>query len=137
VVWGTLNLLLVLVSLLPNMKAKRAGEELDLDGARLWTWVLLAFAVVALIIRVFEFKSLNVRWDSNAYGSIVWTLLGLHTVHLLTDAFDTVVLAVLLVTGPMEGKRFGDVAENAMYWNFVVLAWIPIYAVIYIAPRVI
>lgn len=135
--WGTLNLLVVLVSLVPNMKAKHAGEHLDLDAARFWTWVLLAFAMVALIIRIFEFKSLNVSWDSNAYGSIVWTLLGLHTVHLLTDAGDTLVLAVLLVTGPLEGKRFGDVAENAMYWNFVVLAWIPIYAVIYIAPRII
>jgi heme/copper-type cytochrome/quinol oxidase subunit 3 len=28
------------------------------------------------------------------------------------------------------------VAENSMYWYFVVLSWIPIYAVIYIAPRV-
>lgn len=135
--WGTLNLALVLVSIVPNVWAKHAGERQDLPAARKWTWVLLGFAVVALIVRIFEFRSLNCRWDTNAYGSIIWTLLGLHTVHLLTDAFDTAVLGVLLVTGPLEGKRFGDVAENAMYWNFVVLAWIPIYLVIYIAPRVI
>jgi cytochrome c oxidase subunit I+III len=55
--------------------------------------------------------------------------------HLLTDAFDSAVLAVLLFTGPLEGKRFGDVAENALYWNFVVAAWVPIYAIVYLAPR--
>lgn len=135
--WGTINLLIVLLSVIPNIWAKRAGEARDLPSARKWTWVLLAITIVTIIVRFLEFKSLNVRWDSNAYGSIVWTLLGLHTTHLITDAYDTAVLAVLLVTGPLEGKRFSDVAENALYWNFVVIAWIPIYAVIYIAPRLI
>jgi len=135
--WGTLNLLIVVLSAIPNAWAKRAGERQDLAGARKWTWVLLAVALVTIAIRFLEFRSLNVRWDSNAYGSIVWTLLGLHTLHLITDAYDTAVLGVLLVTGPLEGKRFGDVAENALYWNFVVIAWVPIYAIIYIAPRVI
>jgi cytochrome c oxidase subunit I+III len=27
------------------------------------------------------------------------------------------------------------VSENALYWYFVVLSWLPIYAVIYLAPR--
>ena len=41
--------------------------------------VCIAFAVAFNIVRVFEFRSLNVWWDTNAYGSVVWTLLGLHT----------------------------------------------------------
>jgi heme/copper-type cytochrome/quinol oxidase subunit 3 len=59
----------------------------------------------------------------------------LHTTHLITDTVDTAVLAVLLVTGAFEGKRFVDVSENAVYWYFVVLSWLPIYAVIYWAAR--
>ena len=74
-------------------------------------------------------------WDSDAYGSVVWLLLGLHTTHLITDTVDTAVLAVLFFTGPFEGKRFVDVSENALYWYFVVVSWLPIYAVIYLAPR--
>lgn len=135
--WGTLNLALVLLSAIPNQWAKQAGENRDLDAARKWTWVLLLVAIGTIVLRAFEFGHLHCRWDTNAYGSIVWTLLGLHTVHLITDVGDTAVLGVLLVTGPLEGKRYGDVAENAMYWNFVVIAWIPIYLVIYIAPRLI
>jgi heme/copper-type cytochrome/quinol oxidase subunit 3 len=46
-----------------------------------------------------------------------------------------VVIAVLMYLGPLEGKRYVDVAENAEYWYFVVIAWVPIYAVIYLAPR--
>jgi heme/copper-type cytochrome/quinol oxidase subunit 3 len=33
--------------------------------------------------------ALNVSWDANAYGSVVWLLLGLHTTHLITDTIDT------------------------------------------------
>ena len=32
-------------------------------------------------------------------------------------------------------RRFGDVQDNAMYWNFVVGAWLPIYVCIYWIPR--
>jgi len=41
-----------------------------------------------------------------------------------------------MFTGPIEQKRFSDVSENAFYWYFVVLAWLPIYALLYITPRV-
>ena len=60
--------------------------------------------------------------------------MGLHVFHLLTDTVDTVVLTVFFFTSLVEGKRFMDAAENAGYWYFVVISWIPIYLVIYWAP---
>ena len=83
----------------------------------------------------FEFPALNVRWDEDAYGSIVWFVLALHTTHLATDVVDTAVLtAVMYRTEPSE-KRFVDVSENALYWGFIVLAWLPIYIALYWFPR--
>jgi cytochrome c oxidase subunit 1/cytochrome c oxidase subunit I+III len=133
--WGTLNTLVLLVSLLPNEAARRAAHRGDRVRSRLWLSVCLAFALVFLVVRGLEFASLNVSWYTNAYGSIVWLLMGLHTTHLITDTIDTTVLAVLLFTGPFEGRRFVDISENAVYWYFVVLSWLPIYAVVYLAPR--
>jgi cytochrome c oxidase subunit I+III len=134
--WGTVNTLILLASTWPNHKAKRAAEACDLVRTRRWLMTGLAFSVAFLVVRGFEFGALHTRWDSNAYGSIVWLLLGLHTVHLLTDTYDTAVLGVLLFTGPMEGQRFADVSENALYWYFVVFSWLPIYAVVYGVPRI-
>jgi cytochrome c oxidase subunit I+III len=134
--WGTLNLAIMLASLYPNQIAKKAAEEENLRRVRKWMAICLVFAAAFLTVRVFEFRSLNVGWDTNAYGSAVWMLLGLHTVHLLTDVYDTAVLFTLMHTGPLEGKRFVDVSENAYYWYFVVIAWLPIYGIIYLAPRV-
>ena len=135
--WGSVNTVVLLASLIPNELAKRAGEHVNLRGVRLWMVVCLAFGIGFNAIRVYEFRHLNVLWDHDAYGSIVWLLLGLHTTHIITDFLDTAVLAVLMFVGPIEEKRFIDVEENAAYWYFVVLAWLPIYWVIYWAPRVI
>jgi cytochrome c oxidase subunit 3 len=132
--WGTLNTAILLLSLWPNQMAKRAAERQDRVRTRRWLAVCVVFAVVFLAVRALEFTMLNVSWHVNAYGSVVWLLLGLHTTHLITDTIDTAVLAVLLFTGPFEGKRFVDVSENALYWYFVVGSWLPIYAVIYLAP---
>ena len=133
--WGTINSAIMLVSLLPNHLAKKAAEKHDLWGVRLWLTIALVIGAAFLAVRVMEFAALNVRWDSNAYGSIVWILLGFHTAHMATDYADTVVLTVLFFTGPLEGKRFVDVSENSFYWYFVVLTWLPIYFVIYWGAR--
>ena len=67
---------------------------------------------------------------------IVWALLILHAAHILTDWIDTVVLAVLMRTRVgFEGRRLVDVDENALYWRFVWLTWLPIYVMIYWVPR--
>jgi cytochrome c oxidase subunit I+III len=136
IMWGSINTVILLASALPNELAKRAGEKFDLRKVQLWLTVVLAFGLAFSIIRIFEFMSLNVSFDANAYGSAVWALLGFHTVHILTDWVDTLVLAVLMFTGPINEHRFVDVSENAMYWYFVVISWLPIYALIYFAPRV-
>lgn len=134
--WGSLNVAVMLVSLWPNQMLKKAAEQgRDLGRIRLYFVPCVALALVSLVLRAFEFTALNVRWDLDAYGSIVWLLLGLHTVHLLTDFYDTALLGVLMFTGPLQGQRLVDVSENCQYWYFVVASWLPIYAVLYWAPR--
>jgi cytochrome c oxidase subunit 3 len=135
--WGAINTAVLLASLIPNELAKRAGERIDLGAVRMWMVACLLFGVAFNAIRVVEFMHLNVWWDHDAYGSIVWLLLGLHTTHIVTDVLDTAVLTVLMFVGPIEEKRFVDVEENAAYWYFVVFAWLPIYGVLYWAPRLI
>ena len=133
--WGTVNVVIMLVSMVPNELTKRAAERFDRGAVKLWIAVCVVLALAFTVVRFLEFGALNVRWDTNAYGSVTWTLLGFHTVHVLTDVADTIVLAVIMFVGPVDEHRFVDVSENAFYFYFVVLSWLPIYAVIYLAPR--
>jgi heme/copper-type cytochrome/quinol oxidase subunit 3 len=133
--WGSLNLVLILASAIPNMVTDKAAINHDLRQVRAGLVALSVFGVVLLLVRALEFTTLNVRGDESAYGSCVWMLLGLHTFNLITDVADSVVLTALMFNEQPEGKRFVDVAENSGYWNFVVLSWVPIYLVVYWAPR--
>lgn len=132
---SALGLLVLAVSCVPNQLAKWRAEAFDLRATRFWLLVTIAFGLLAIAIRVVEYPALNARWDSNAYGSIVWVLLSMHTLHLVTDVADSIVLAVLTFTGPIEEQRFVDLSENALYWYFVVLSVVPIYLVLHVAPR--
>jgi cytochrome c oxidase subunit III len=133
--WATATTALTLISIIPNELTKRAAETLDLAKTRLWITVCMLFGFAFCVTRAFEFTALNCWWDTNAYGSIVWTLLGLHTVHVVTDLVDTVVLVAMFYTAPLDANRFVDASENAFYWYFVVFSWLPIYGLLYISPR--
>lgn len=133
--WGSINAFLVVVSAIPNTFAEKAAMNRDLAKVRIGLLGLSILSISMLPVRWMEFTRLNVGLDESAYGSTVWTLLGLHTFNLVTDVLDTLVLTVLMYKGPLEGKRFVDIAENSGYWDFIVLTWLPIYAVVYWAPR--
>ena len=133
--FGTANLMLVLISVIPAALSKKAAESFELPKARAWLGVLVLMGVASVVLRVFEYPALNCRWDDNAYGSIVWVLLSMHTIHVATDVVDSAVLLVMAATKPMTRKRFVDLSENSLYWYFIVAWWIPIYLVIYFAPR--
>lgn len=134
--YSTVFTLLLLASEWPNVRVKKAAERLDLPGVRRGMLVMVAVGVLLLALRAAEFTALNIRWDANAYGSILWALLILHTVHLATDFVDTVVLAVLVHTPHGDAPRkHVDASENALYWHFVVVTWLPIYALLYWVQR--
>jgi cytochrome c oxidase subunit 3 len=134
---GTLVTIILLISAIPNFFLERWARAYDMAKVRIGMVVMTLFGIAPLVVRAFEFPALRERWDTDAYGSITWFLLGLHTTHLITDVGDTIVLTVLMFTRHGEApKRFTDVSDNGAYWYFVVLSWLPIYFVLYWLPRI-
>ena len=112
-----------------------AAVDRDKHKVRLRLIVCRLLQLALRVVRAFEFTVLNVRWDEGAYGSAVWVLLGFRTVNLVTDFADTLVLTAVMYKEPIEGKRYVDIAENSGYWDFIVITWLPIYAVLYWGAR--
>ena len=134
--WGTSFLVLMLISEVPNSMIKKAAGVGDVPTIRLLMPVIIGIGALLLVIRGFEFNTLNCRWTDDAYSSIIWTLLFLHTTHIITDWGDTIVLWALMMTDVgWEGRRLVDTDENCLYWRYVWLLWIPVYLMIYWVPR--
>jgi cytochrome c oxidase subunit III len=133
--WPTVQVVLLLVSLLPARLAERAAYRVDLATLRKWLLVALILELAAVFIRWQEFLALNVRWDSNAYGSAAWTVVGLHSTLLLVDLLEGAVLLALLSSRRRLDRHFSDATDAMVYWYFLVATWIPIYLMVYLGPR--
>jgi cytochrome c oxidase subunit 3 len=133
--WGSLVTGLAIASEIPNAWIKQRAKRYDLRAVQFGLALMTLVGVAMLVLRALEFTSLNVRWDTNAYGSIVWALLALHTTHMATDVYDSGVLSVMSLRKEMTGRRYSDVTDNALYWHFIVWSWVVLYVVIYWTPR--
>lgn len=128
---ATVNVIVLLASVYPMHRANRAALDGALKPMRAWLFAATALGFLSLALRAFEFPGMSFRWNHHAYGSIVWTIYGLHTLHLLTSCVENLLFLVLLYRGPVEDKHRLDLRLNGLYWFFVVVSWLPLYAVIF------
>jgi heme/copper-type cytochrome/quinol oxidase subunit 3 len=132
----SINLGLMLVSIVPVWLVARAGKRLDDRGVRKWLVVSSIISLPILVLRWWELWALNTRWDTSAYGSAVWTIVGFHTSLLLLDVCDTIGLTLFYFLKPMPVKGCSDAADNSFYWYFTVALWAAIYLIVYVGPGI-
>jgi len=131
-------------ALLPLI-ASCAGSYLASEGAKknsrsemLWgLGINLALAITFLVLRGLEWNSLNFTWASDAHGSIVWSILFLHSYDIIADLLYTAVLMVIVASGRYGPRQRIGVHVDSVLWYFLVAIWIPLYGVVYWAPRLI
>ena len=133
--WPAVLTIGLVLSEVPNLWVRRKALAKDERGVRVGTLAMTIIGLLLLVPRGLAFAHLNVSWHDNAYGSVLWLLMVLHTSHLITDIGDTAVQSVWLFTHEVGDDQFADVEDNANYWTFVVLTWLPIFALIHLAPR--
>lgn len=134
--FGLINAVVFLLSVVPARWVQKSAPAGDLPAIRKGLIILSAFAVLATVLRVFEFTTLNCKWSDDAYSSTVWVLIGLHTGHLLTELIETLVITVMSFTRKMEGTRLADAAINSDYWYFVVITGLIVDLLIYGSTRI-
>jgi heme/copper-type cytochrome/quinol oxidase subunit 3 len=133
--WSTAGVIVIVLSEIPNVLSVRCAKAFDAKGTQLWLVVISLVGIALIVLRGLEFDAFNVRWDRNAYASICWALLIMHFIDLLTDVYDSMVLGALAILHPLDGRRFSDVEDNALFWHFVVVTWVLVYVLVYWVPR--
>ncbi|HET7844331.1 MAG TPA: cytochrome c oxidase subunit 3 [Xanthomonadales bacterium] len=133
--WGTIFTIVAIASEWPNAMAARAAKAGNREMARSMLLVMVALGLLLVGIRFAEFAHLNVGWEDNAYGSILWATIVVHAFHLITDLYDSAVLAAIAHVKGLDGRRLSDVDDNTMYWHFIVWSWVALYVLLYWVPR--
>ena len=92
---------------------------------RRWLGVTFALGIAFLAIKGYELAAAGFTISSHAYGSLFFTMLGAHAVHL---AVGMVLIAYLFskATAPGVPEAVG------YYWHFVDVVWLAIFGTIYL-----
>ena len=133
----TINLLLLILSCAPMYWVDRAARRDRKRATRTGLLICLGLGLASIAIRWFEFPAMRFKWYENAYGSIVWFLLGMHYLHLLVLTTEVVFLTLWVFLRPFDEKHRVDITVLAVYWYWVAGIWIPLYALLYFGPRII
>jgi cytochrome c oxidase subunit 1/cytochrome c oxidase subunit I+III len=133
--YGTANTIVLVVSVIPMILADRAARRGDVHRAQMGLVICFVFGLAAMVLRGFEFSAMQFRWDSNAYGSIVWFMLGMHMLHLFVLTTETALLMIWTFTREFDMKHRVDIVTVGVYWYWVVTMWLVLFAIIYFTPR--
>ena len=133
--YGTANTILLLLGCIPMVLSDLAARRGDRDMARIGLVICAVIGFGALVLRGFEYSAVYFRWDSNAYGSIVWFMLGMHMLHLMILTTETILLAIWIFRREFDMKHRVDIVTVGVYWYWVVAIWVVLYAIIYFTPR--
>lgn len=117
--------------------ASEAAKKASRGGMITGLVLNLALAIVFLCMRAVEWRSFTFTWSSDVHGSIVWTILFVHTLDVVADLLMTAVLAVIVISGRYGEKQRLGVHVDSVIWYFLVGIWLPLYAVVYWGPRLV
>jgi heme/copper-type cytochrome/quinol oxidase subunit 3 len=92
--------------------------------------------VVFLVLKTIEYSGHDYTWATNAYGSIVWTIIGFHSAHVLAVLLKVAVVFTAAAQGYFSDERNLGVRVNGLYWHFVVVVWIPLFFTLYLSHYV-
>jgi cytochrome c oxidase subunit I+III len=131
----TWNLALLLFSVLPMAWTDWACLKRKVLSVKIGLTITILCGIAAAVLRFYEFPCLKFRWDTNAYASVIWLILGMHLAHIITATCENGLMASWLFTKGLDDKHARDIRVTAVYWYWVVGTWIVLYGLVYWGPR--
>jgi cytochrome c oxidase subunit I+III len=133
----TLSSGLLLLSGIPMYFAERSARSGALYRIRYLLPIALLMAAGYLAMKAIEHMQMDYSWTSHAYGSMVWTISGYSAFHVLGLLVMGAVIWAIHHYGHLRGRRVAAVEAVGVYWYFVSLSSVPVWATLYVAPYLI
>jgi cytochrome c oxidase subunit III len=127
VLWG---------SSIPMIVAERGIKHGHQGALRVGLFLAFVMGAAFLLFTAYDFNELHFGWRTNAYGSIYYTTVGLHALHVLIGLAMSVVVQLKARMGKFSAERHTTVQVYALYWHFVDAVWVFVFAAFILSPHI-
>jgi heme/copper-type cytochrome/quinol oxidase subunit 3 len=117
-----------------------ASEGAKKNDARKMIGGMVANVLLALVflgLRFVEWRTFDFTWQSDIHGTLVWSILFLHTFDVIADLVMTVILIAIVALGKHGAQQRLGVHVDSVIWYFLVVIWIPLYVAVYWGPHLV
>jgi cytochrome c oxidase subunit 3/cytochrome o ubiquinol oxidase subunit 3 len=125
----------LLMSSLTMVLALSALQRGDTQRNRLWLLTTALLGSIFIAGQVYEFTTFyreGLGFTTNIFGSSFYTLTGFHGVHVTIGIIMLMSLLVLSLRGNLTPEQSETVEIVGLYWHFVDVVWILIFAIVYL-----
>ena len=124
VLWG---------SSVPIVYAESAIRRGSQQGLRAGLAISSLMGLAFLGYTAKDFHDLTFGWRTNAYGSIYYTIVGLHALHVVIGLGMSAVVQIKAWQGKFTAERYTTVEVFGLYWHFVDAVWVFVFASLFLS----
>jgi len=96
--------------------------------------ISLVLGVLFFALQVLEWKLKAFSLSSGVYGSLYFTVTGFHMAHVLLGLIMLAALLGWTALGYFGAERHAALSIGAIYWHFVTVVWLAVFATFYLSP---
>ena len=127
----------LLMSSLTMVLAVSAIERGEHQRMRVWIGATAALGGIFLAGQIYEFTVFvreGLGFTTSRFSSAFYTLTGFHGIHVTVGIIMLVSLVLLSLRGKVPEHKAETVEIVGLYWHFVDVVWVVIFAVVYLIP---
>jgi cytochrome c oxidase subunit I+III len=118
-------------AMLWGLSGIRKGQRGQLSLGLLIAFIL---GVAGLAVQIFDYSRLSFDWQTNAYGSLFYTLGGFAFVIVLGALIMNGLAQVWTWRGQYTQRRHSTLENITYFWGFMIVNWLIIFATLYLTP---
>lgn len=127
---------LLLGSSFPVVWAERSIRLGRVNALRLGLLIAWVMAAIFVMLELWEWGHLGFGPRKNEYASMFFTITGLHLAHVTVALLMNAYIQLRAWRGHFDSQHFLAVENVSLYWHFVDVVWIFVFATIYLSPYV-
>ncbi len=131
--FNTFLLICSSVTLVWGLQSIQAGDRAK------GNWGLFLTTVIGAVfvgVQAYEYYELwghrGMRPDTNIFGSCFYTMTGFHGLHVAGGVIAMAIVTCMGLAGKFNPKSYAAVELTGLYWHFVDLVWIILFAIVYL-----